>query len=168
MEDARRETVVRELVRHRSNLFAFILSIVRDFEFAEEVMQEVAVVVCDQWADFKAGTNFGAWAAQIARNKIFNLNRAARKQILLTKEAIEAIESASDEATPSGWIEAVKTCLDAVGGKAKSILTMRYRDGLSGAQIARRTKSTVVAVHMALSRARAAVAQCVEGRLIAE
>ena len=62
----KREAVVRELMKHRSNLFAFILSIVRDFNFAEEIIQEVAVVVCDQWADFKPGTNFGAWRGRLS------------------------------------------------------------------------------------------------------
>lgn len=71
-----RDTVVREFVRHRSGLFAYILSVVRDFSFAEEVLQEVAVVVCEGWGHFTPGTRFGVWAMRIARNKIFNMNRA--------------------------------------------------------------------------------------------
>lgn len=160
-----REEVIRELIQHRSNLFAYILAIVRDFNLAEEVMQEVAVVVCEQWADFRPGTHFGAWAARIARNKIFNLNRAARKQILLSKESLEAVEKAVEETTPAGWIEAVKKCLELAGEKVRGLLTMRYRDGMIAAEIARRTKSTIPAVHMALSRARASLAECVEGHL---
>lgn len=164
----KRDEVVRELMKHRSILFAFILSIVRDFTFAEEVMQEVAVVVCEQWADFKPGTNFGAWAARIARNKIFNLGRVRRREIALSPEAIDGIERAAQAEPVTPWLEAVKLCLEGAGGKTRSVLGMRYRDGMSGAEIARRTKSTVTAVHMALSRARASLARCVEGRLAAE
>lgn len=75
---ASRDLVLREFVRHRSGLFSLILSLVRDFAFAEEVMQELAVVVCDQWADFAPGTNFQAWAMRIARNKSTNLTCEAR------------------------------------------------------------------------------------------
>lgn len=160
-----RDAILREFVRNRSNLFAFILSVVRDFAFAEEVLQEVAVVVCDQWEDFKPGTNFGAWAARIARNKIFNLSRASRREILLSPEAIEAVERAAAGEPESGSLEAVRSCLDHVTERVRSILLLRYREGLSGSDIARRTRSTVTAVHMALSRARSALARCVEARL---
>jgi RNA polymerase sigma-70 factor (ECF subfamily) len=164
----RRDEAVRELMRHRSSLFAYILSVVRDFDFAEEILQDVAVVVCEQGADFEPGTNFGAWAARIARNRIFNRTRAARREILLSTEALDAVERAGEQAPPSGWIRAVRACLERVGARARSILLLRYRDGLSGDEIARRIGSTVPAVHMALSRARAAVAECVLGRLAEE
>jgi RNA polymerase sigma-70 factor (ECF subfamily) len=160
-----RDALVRELMKHQSSLFAYILSIVRDFALAEEVLQEVAVVVCRQWRDFTPGTSFGAWALRIARNKIFNMNRVARREILLSQESIEAIERVAEEKAPSGWIEAVNTCIEQVGEKARALLTMRYREGLSGAEIARRTGSTLPAIHMALSRARAALAECVRRRL---
>jgi RNA polymerase sigma-70 factor (ECF subfamily) len=163
-----RDAVLREFVKNRSSLFAFVLSIVRDFAFAEEVLQEVAVVVCDQWADFAPGTNFGAWAARIARNKIFNLSRAARREILLSPEAVDAVQRATEAEPESGGLDAVRQCLDGVTARVRSLLTMRYREGLSGSDIARRTKSTVTAVHMALSRARSVLARCVEARLARE
>lgn len=163
----KRDEVVRELMRHRSNLFAHILSVVRDFAFAEEVMQEVAVAACEQGEDFRPGTNFGAWAARIARNTIFNLGRSRRREIPLSPAAIEAIERAAETEPATSWIEAIRKCLESSGGKTRSVLAMRYRDGMSGADIARRTKTTVTAIHAALSRARTALARCVEGRLAA-
>src|SRR5687768_18277913 len=93
--EAGREAVLREFVRHRSALFALVLTIVRDFSFAEEVLQEVAVVVCDQWSDFKPGTNFVAWAMRIARNKVFNMSRVARREIVLAPEAMDQVERAA-------------------------------------------------------------------------
>ncbi|HXG61597.1 MAG TPA: sigma-70 family RNA polymerase sigma factor [Planctomycetota bacterium] len=164
----RRDEVVRELMRHRSSLFAYILSIVRRFDLAEEILQEVAVVVCERADEFQPGTNFGAWAMRIARNKIFNATRAARRHVVLSEEALDAVERAGPEAPPSAWIEAVQACLDRLARRAREILLLRYRDGLSGADIARRVGGTVTAVHMALSRARAAVADCVLGRLAEE
>jgi RNA polymerase sigma-70 factor (ECF subfamily) len=168
LSESGRELVLREFVKNRSNLFAFILSLVRDFDFAEEVLQEVAVVVCDRWEDFTPGTNFGAWAGRIARNKIYNALRVSRREVLLTPEAIHGIERASETEPEKGWLEAVKDCLGAIAARTQSVLVMRYRQGLSGAEIARRTKSTEPAIHMALSRARAVLARCVQSRLAEE
>jgi len=163
--EAGREAVLREFVRNRSALFALVLSLVREINLAEEVLQEVAVVVCDQWSDFKPGTNFVAWAMRIARNKIFNLTRVARREIVLAPEALEEVERAAAVESPSGWMEALQKCMEGLEGRAGEMLVLRYRDGLSGQEIARQLKTTVTAVHMALSRARSAVGRCVQGRL---
>src|SRR6185503_8354147 len=163
--EAGREAVLREFVRNRSALFALVLSLVREFNLAEEVLQEVAVVVCDQWSDFKPGTNFVAWAMRIARNKIFNLTRVARREIVLAPEALEEVERAAAVESRSGWREALQKCMEGLEGRGGELLVLRYRDGLSGQEIARRLKTTVTAVHMALSRARSAVGRCVQGRL---
>ena len=163
--EAGRDAILREFVRHRSSLFALVLSLVRDFNLAEEVLQEVAVVVCDQWSDFKPGTNFLAWSMRIARNKIFNLSRAARREIVLAPEALQEIERAASVESSSGWMEALQKCMEGLEGRAGEILVLRYKDGLSGQEIAHRLRMTVTAVHMALSRARSAVGRCVEGRL---
>jgi RNA polymerase sigma-70 factor (ECF subfamily) len=160
-----RDLVVRELLRHRTSLFGFVLSVVRDFGFAEEATQEVAAVACERWADFRPGTDFGAWAAEIARDKICRMSRAARCEILLSREAVEAVEKAFEEKPPAPWIDAVKSCFERLGGRTRSVLAMRYRDGMSGEQIARRTKHTASAVHAALSRARQVLARCVRRRL---
>lgn len=167
-EQPGRDAILREFVKNRSHLFAFILSIVRDFAFAEEVLQEVAVVVCDQWEEFRPGTNFGAWAARIARNKIFNLNRVSRRELLLSPEAIAGIERAVEVESEASSLDAVRKCLETVTDRVRSVLAMRYREGLSGGEIARRTKTTITAVHMALSRARSVLARCVETRLARE
>ena len=163
-----RDAVLREFVKHRSDLFGFVLSLVRDFAFAEEVLQEVAVVVCDQWEDFKPGTNFGAWAAQIARNKVFNLTRAAKRELLLSPEAIEAVGRAAEEEPQGGGLAAVRDCLEGLTARVRGLLTLRYREGMTGGEIAKRTQTTVTAVHMALSRARVLLARCVEGRMARE
>ncbi len=156
--DPGREAVVRELLKCRSSLFAFILSLVRDFDFAEEAMREAALAISEQWADFKPGTDFGARAARTARDKV------SRRAILLTPEAIAAVEKVAGEESQAGWPEALQRCLDRAGGQTRSMLAMRYRDGMSGREIARRTKTTPSAVHRALSRARRVLARCVEGR----
>src|SRR5262245_10342020 len=131
-----REQVLRLLIQHRSSLFSFILSLVRQFPFAEEIMQEVALVVCERWADFRPGTDFPAWARQIARNKIFSLSRAAGREIVLSPEAIANIERVSEAGSPSGWAEAVRTCMEGVGGRMRDVLSLRYHGGLNGQAIA--------------------------------
>ena len=62
--------VVRLLMEHRASLFSYIYTAVRDFDVAEEVFQEVSVAVCESYESFEPGTNFRAWAREIARRRV--------------------------------------------------------------------------------------------------
>ena len=54
-------------VRHQSVLKGFILSLQPDFTEADDILQEVFLVVTQKVDSFVVGTNFLAWARQIAR-----------------------------------------------------------------------------------------------------
>jgi len=161
--------VLRLLMEQRANLFAFITALVRDLNVAEEIFQEVAVVICEQWRDFVPGTDFGAWARTIARNKVYSFNKARlRAPILLSPEAIDSLEIAEslDEAPgQDAALGALRMCLARMTGKAKKILAMRYKENAGCARIAGEVGTSVSAVHMLLSRLRARLADCVSARL---
>jgi len=162
-----REEVVRQFMKHRASLFAFALAVVRDFQFAEDILQEVAVVVCEQYSDFRPGTNFSAWARQITRNKIYSMSRATQRNIALTPEAMDCFEQAANltEGDDAESIDALRHCLRKLGDKARQIVTLRYHDGLDCSAVAQRLQSTAPAIHMALSRIRGRLADCITSRL---
>jgi len=167
-ESTGREAVLRELLRRRPSLYSFILSIVADFLFAEEVFQEVAVVVCERWEDFQPGTNFAAWVRQIARNKIHSMSRAAGRAVLLDPEAIDRIERVHQEEDVRDRLGALRQCLDHLGERPRKVFLLRYEAGLSGDGIARRMLTTVDAIHKILSRVRAELAECIDRRFARE
>ena len=122
--------------------FAFVLSLVRDFTLAEKVMRDRA-----------------------PREVVLGMSRTGRPAIALSPEAVQAVARADEKGPESGWHEAVRTCLEGADRRTRSLLAMRYQDGMSVAEIARRTKATPVALRFSLFRARASLAKCVEGRL---
>src|SRR5262245_12852703 len=119
------DAVVREFLRERASLFAFVLSIVRDFDRAEDVVQETAVVGMEQAGDFEPGTDFGAWVRRIARNKIYNANRVTRRTVALSPAAIGAIEAAFAE-TDAGWFDALRHCMTKLADRAREIVRLHY------------------------------------------
>src|SRR5580698_266775 len=54
-------------VKHQLGLRAFILSLEPNFTDAEDLLQEVFLVITRKANDFREGTNFFAWACTIAR-----------------------------------------------------------------------------------------------------
>jgi DNA-directed RNA polymerase specialized sigma24 family protein len=123
-------------------VFAFVLSIVRDFALAGKVMGETD-----------------------PREAVLGMSRARRREIALSLEAVAAVERADRKEPVAGWLEAVRKCFEGADRRTRSLLTMRYRDGMSVAEIARRTKAVPAAVQTSLFRIRASLAKCVKGRL---
>jgi RNA polymerase sigma-70 factor (ECF subfamily) len=163
-----RQDVTRRLLASRSEILSFILALVRDFDLAEEIFQEVALVICERHADFKAGTDFRAWTRQIARNKIFQAHRGLRARVLLSPEAIEALDAAAGVEIPDRrqhQLSALRKCMEALGARARQILAWRYDEGQDCARIAGQTGRSVAAVHKILSRLRGRLADCVRLRL---
>src|SRR5436190_20092332 len=69
------------MVRHQRAIFSFIYSLAPDREAAEDLLQETSLVICEKFDHFKPGTNFLAWACQIALWCV----RAARQKYARSK-----------------------------------------------------------------------------------
>src|ERR1700744_5494195 len=84
-------------VKHQLALRAFILSLEPNFTDAEDLLQEVFLVVTRKANEFQEGTNFFAWGCAIARYKLLELLRRRAKSQALSEEVIEALCSVESE-----------------------------------------------------------------------
>ncbi|HXX94179.1 MAG TPA: hypothetical protein VEN81_11140 [Planctomycetota bacterium] len=123
-----------------SDVFAFVLSIVRDFAEAERVMR-----------------------GRTPREAVLERSRSGRGAPVLGPEAVQAVARALEREPASGDPEAVRRCVEGTDRRTRSLLAMRYRDGMGVREIARRTKTTPDAVLAFLGRARSTLARSIEG-----
>jgi RNA polymerase sigma-70 factor (ECF subfamily) len=156
------------LLQHQLGLRAFIGSLVRDREARDDLFQEVALTLWNEFARYDPARPFGAWARGIAAHKVQQRwAREARVPVPFPPAAIQALLDAYDrtEAVESHRADALQRCLDQLPERSRQLLALRYEQSLSLAQIADRVCSTPDAVHKALSRLRARLHQCVQMRL---
>ena len=164
-----RNEIVRLLMEHRGTLFAFIFASVRDYDVAEEVLQDVSVVICENSESFELGTNFGAWAREIARRRILAYYRNTRRfPSPLSEEELRNLQSgfdAVDDVTAKLRMASLSKCLETLKPFAKRLIQLRYAGRFSldeiGEQVDRRPES----VRKALYRARQVLRECIERRL---
>ncbi|MCM8543240.1 MAG: sigma-70 family RNA polymerase sigma factor [Lentisphaeraceae bacterium] len=167
----RSDDVLKQLLQYRSDLLGFIISIIRDFDTAEEILQDVCVVVLKKAEDFEVGTNFGAWVRQIARFKIQEKWRDEKKQkLLLSPQAIDAIEVAESQNPVSSQdrLKALLNCRKKLPEKSRNILSLRYDRKLKCEEVAKKVGATKTSIHMSLSRIRASLAKCINNTLSSE
>ncbi|MHB8900507.1 MAG: sigma-70 family RNA polymerase sigma factor [Thermoguttaceae bacterium] len=171
--DEARGRVVRLLMEHRHTLFAFIYAVVRDFDLAEEVFQEVSVAVCAGSEAFQPGTNFGAWAREIARRRILAQRRLENRfPELLSDEAILELQAGFDEVEAASGLRdrvaALQACLETLSPAARRLLELRYTARLRLAEIASQLGRQAEGVRKALYRTREVLRLCIQRRLSRE
>jgi RNA polymerase sigma-70 factor (ECF subfamily) len=153
-------------VKHQLGLRAFILSLEPNFTDAEDLLQEVFLVVTRKANEFEEGTNFFAWACTIARFKLLELLRRRARSQVLSEEVIEALCAVeSEQQFDDSRLAILQHCLEQLAPKARQMMYLRYYGEHSPAQIARLVSWTPNAVRVALSRARSVLQECLERRM---
>jgi RNA polymerase sigma-70 factor (ECF subfamily) len=133
-------------------------------------LQETFLVVQRKADTFAANSNFIAWAFQIARFQVMKAQAQRRSAAhRFSDEVIEAL-AASAPALPfdEAKLAALPGCLEQLAPQARRIVELCYQHEHKPREIARLLGWTAAAVSVTLTRARAALRDCVERRLAKE
>jgi RNA polymerase sigma-70 factor (ECF subfamily) len=154
-------------VKHQSGLKAFILSLQPDFTEAEDILQEVFLVVTRKAGEFAEGSNFMAWALTIARFKVLEaLRRRKAADQALSEQVIETLcTTPPEEGFFEARLAAVRVCLERLAPRMQEVVRLRYFSECRPGEIARLLSWTPNSVNVALSKARRLVYECVVRRL---
>src|SRR5688572_9520921 len=117
MESAeeRRRTVMKLALEHRAQLWGFLVGLTKNPARAEDLFQNTYLILCEKWEQYREGTNFLAWARQIARYEFLASVDPERRPFVTTE--MEVLESAmraaeSQGVAPSTRCEALRVCLE--------------------------------------------------------
>ena len=162
------EQVTRLLLSHRKSLFAYIYAILRDPHRAEDVFQDVSVVLIQNWERFGEVRDFWALARETARRQcLADFRKKGRLPVALSPEALDAVDRGFDEVKDCAddRREALTSCLEKLPEKWRTIVHSRYWTGKSVTDIASSLKSTQNSISVTLNRIRSKLADCVTSRL---
>lgn len=170
-EDGRRE-VMRLALEHRSRLWGFLMGLAKDPHRAEDLFQNTYLIICEKWRQFQHGTNFLAWARQIARFEyLASVDPERRPYVTAEMEVLEeALQAAERSApAPSARREALRQCLQGLPeARGRRALELRYGEGLPGEAVAQRMGVSLNALYTLLSRVRKTLEECVDRRVRVE
>ncbi|TWT35277.1 ECF RNA polymerase sigma factor SigE [Posidoniimonas corsicana] len=171
--DSERVRVFGELLAecHR-DLFGFIYSMVQHHSDAEDVYQQVALVLWRKFDDFELGTNFAAWATKVAHLTARDFIRSRRRNaVAFSDEVLEAIASTYNPG--KSWrsddtSDALSTCLGKLPAKDRKLVEQCYSPGRDYGRIAQQHGRSVGAIYQAISRVRKSLYYCVKRTLAQE
>ena len=147
--------------RHFDGLYAYLhCRTGRRAERTEEAAQECWLVAVRRIRDFDPERgSFEAWLRGIADNVLRALQRSWRREqdrIPAPEELPSSRGAAPGPERADDPTEEVALVLSALPGRYQAVLRLKYHEGLSMAEIARRSGETEKAVESLLGRARAA------------
>jgi RNA polymerase sigma-70 factor (ECF subfamily) len=143
--DAAQRIVAQTFRQEADRILAGLISVVRDFELAQDALADALLVALERWPVEGIPRNPGAWMSTIARRKAINrLHREstlARKQLLLRELLEQEEQSGAEEmyevSIPDERLKLMFTCCHpALALEAQVALTLHTLGGLSTAEIA--------------------------------
>ncbi len=151
-----------------TRIYSFLLIIVHNHDDAEELLQETATIMWEQFDQYQEGTHFGAWAIAIARNKAMEFLRKNKKTRMVFDESFYA--QISKHAEPcSGDVaersEALRICLEKLQDSDKKLLFMRYRKDVSVKRISQLTGRSLNGLYQSFARILLVLRHCITRQL---
>ena len=161
------ERFVQDIISSQGMLYAFILGLTADRDWADEVLQETNVALLRKEDDFTPGTNFKAWANNVAYYQVLTSRKSRQRNRLIFDEQLVESLSAKMQSTAEeheARKRALHQCLGGLSASQSKLLQRRYR-GESVTEIAKRIGRSVGVISQTLYRARQALKECINGKL---
>ena len=147
---------------------AYITSLIPDFHRAEDVLQQVAVILVRKFDQYDPAQPFLPWALGIARREVLKQQRQrARDRHVFSDDFAETLGAVCEEMAGQfdGYRQKLAECLKQLDDRARIALNLRYSHDIQPAAVAERMSLSPGAVRVLLHRARSALRTCIERRL---
>ena len=161
------EHLVKRLLSQRGRLIGYITTIVRDHHLAEDVFQEVALLVIRKSDQLHDDDTFVGWLFRAARFEALNAARKRRRGPQLMDENI--LDLLDDHWLPQAHEDdgferltpALRACIEHLTERSRRLVNLRYGRGLSGKELAAKLQRPINTVYVALTRIHRTLLTCV-------
>jgi RNA polymerase sigma-70 factor (ECF subfamily) len=158
------DSFVRLLTQHEPQLRSCVLLWVPNWNDAQDITQQVSVILWRKFEQYQPGTSFLAWALGIAKLEAKDYwRRQQPDRRLFTDEFVDAV--AEDAVAMAEEVDhrrgLLKHCVDRLRPADRELLALRYERETAVVDIARQVGRSVEAVYKSLGRLRAALLECV-------
>ena len=167
------EQLVKQLLDNRDVILGFILALTRDHAVAEEIFQDVAMVILEESRRATTVTNFLAWSREIARRRVAEFYRKSAKRSAIEQPSdslADVICQSFDEnettlESHQLRLQYLLECIKRLSGRSREAIDGFYGQRKSVRELAAAMSWHENSVKVALSRARKVLADCINSRL---
>ena len=142
--------------RHSAMAYRVALRLCGDHHDAQDIAQEALIAAWENLDRFKAESSFSTWLYQIVTRRALNkVTRGRRRDLTdLLDDAVDPGTEPAVQAERNLAVDAVTDALAALPFPQRTVVVLHHFEGLSYAEVAEVTHSSVPAVRSHLFRAR--------------
>jgi len=162
--DAKHAAFMRLFLQCEPSIYAFIRSAIFSATDANDVLQEVSMVLWKKFDEFEQGTRFDCWAMKFTRLQILRFRqKRSRDRLVFGEELIsQLIDESSSQSRVEEMRKALRNCLRKLNPTDRQMLTKRYTEGFTGRTIAQHFGRSESAVSRTLNRIHTTLLLCLK------
>lgn len=167
-EGAITEEFVQSLTDCQRSLYAYIFQLLPNPTDADDILQATNQILWRKRADFRRGSNFGAWAARTAYYEVLTYRKRRHRDKLLFDDSLVAqiaVDAEEDWGRLEPSVHALRSCVDALKVCDRELLDMQYVDGMRPKQIGSLLDRSAGAIAQAMHRIRVMLMKCIDRKL---
>jgi RNA polymerase sigma-70 factor (ECF subfamily) len=170
---AKGKLFLAQFLKAERRIFAYITTLLPHRADAEDLLQQVSLIMWEKFDAQAPPNDFAAWGSRIAYFKIRDYRRTLRRSRVIFSDAMldRVAQSLADRALElrlDERHEAMVRCLEKLHRRDREILSERFREGATARSAAERVGLSVDAFYKALARIRRLLDDCVTRTLAAE
>jgi RNA polymerase sigma factor (sigma-70 family) len=166
------ELLVRLLVSERVKVLAFIRSMVRRHELAEDVFQDICVLAIEKRETIRDEAHFLNWLRTAARLRSLNvLRQKGQRHLSLDDDLLESLEvewEKHDQDDSEIMSATIRHCVEKLGPAARGLIHRRYVEKAKYPDLAKELNRPVVSLYTTFSRIYAVLADCLSKQVLPE
>lgn len=170
-ENERHHRFLRSYTAHEPAIRAHVRRLVPSRADADDIMQEISVVLWEKFDSLRDGADFKAWAFGVARFEVLAwLRDRGRDRLVLDEEVVTQIaeETTALEPLLERQREALELCIQKVPEDQRGLLMQAYQPESSIQEVAQGSGRTVPGFYQWLHRMRQKLLECIRRALTQE
>ncbi|MEO0476019.1 MAG: sigma-70 family RNA polymerase sigma factor [Planctomycetota bacterium] len=163
------DQIIQTIIKQRSALIGYAWVVVGDADTAEDVLQDVSLAAVKKADQIVDADHLAGWLRQAIRLRGLELRRKQLSQArLIAPDVLDLLEKAHQRkpADDAERMAALRDCIPNLSENAQKTLALRYGDGVKPSDIAEQTGRSLKSVYQMITRAHAALRECVRLHLI--
>ncbi|MCC6511889.1 MAG: sigma-70 family RNA polymerase sigma factor [Pirellulaceae bacterium] len=171
MQNSDHSEIVSQIARLQTRLRGLVRCLLVRSSDVEDVLQEVNAVLWEKAGEFQSGTDFWAWASQIARFKVLNhIRKYQRDRLVFDATLLDEIADLAEQRLTQidHRREALEGCLNQLPPAQRQLIDLRYTGGHALESIAEMIGRPQASIRQTLYRLRQTLLACIESKMQTE
>lgn len=162
---------VLAITENRSRILGMIVSMVQDFDVAEELFQETVVEILKSEDSFDPTLRFLPWACGIAKHVVQRHWRRQQQSPITSgvNDLLADLATIATEGSDEVWRDervALRSCFQRLPERMQRLLLLRYGHNIKGQSLAQQLSMRQGSLRTTLARLRSQLRQCVDAKTI--